>query len=106
MIQDIFDDLLEFLPVLLILLGVFVFWAVLCIAGICSLRSKRKWRKFSCALAPLLLGAVAVLGQIPFSVEGVNDRFSIDLGWFFVVPLLMGLIGVIQSFKTARIGVA
>jgi hypothetical protein len=93
-IQDIIDDPGEYLPMLLILTALLLFWGGLCLSGFVSLRAATRRRRFWFALSPLVFGTIGVLTQIPFSMESEGFNVSFDFRWFFVVPLLFGIAGV------------
>lgn len=96
-IADIMEDPGEYLPVLLILATLFLFWAALCLSGCASLLASTRRRRFGFALAPLLFGLIGVLAQIPILIEGEGFRVSFDFRWFFILPLVLGTAGVIKS---------
>jgi hypothetical protein len=93
MIQDIIDDPGEYLPILLMLTALLLFWGGLCVSGFVSLRVATRRRRFWFALSPLVFGTIGVLAQIPFSMESDGLNLNFDFRWFFIVPLLFGLAG-------------
>ncbi len=101
-IQDIVDDPGEYLPMLLLLAGLIVFWVGLCVSGFVSLRTSTRRRKFWFALAPLLFGLIGVWAQIPFSMERDSFQVNLDLGWIFLVPLLLGSAGLVIFWRARQ----
>ncbi len=99
LIHDILNDPREYLPFLLILAALLLFWSGLCISGIVSLRAATRRRRFWFALFPLIFGLIGVWAQIPISMERDSFRLSFDFGWFFVVPLLCGLAGAVLWWR-------
>jgi len=106
MIHDIINDPGEYLPMLLILAALLLFWAVLCWSGFASLRAASRKRRFWSALAPLFFGLIGVWAQIPFSMESEGFRLSFDFRWFFVVPLLLGIAGVVLWWRVRHLSVS
>ena len=102
MIHDILNDSGEYLPMLLILGALLLFWGVLCWSGFASVRAATRARRFWFALGPLVFGLIGVWAQIPFSMESNGFRLSFDLRWLFIVPLLFGLAGVMLWWRMRR----
>ena len=93
LIHEILNDPREYWPILVILGVVLLFWCSLCVSGLFSLRASTQKRRLWFALAPLIFGLMGVCTQIPLSLQSEDIRFNIDLGWLFLVPLLMGAAG-------------
>jgi hypothetical protein len=94
LLRDIIKDPREYLPVLIILAALFVFWAGLCVSGVVSIRAATRRRRFWLAIGPLVFGFMGVLAQMPFSLEAEGFRLSFDFRWLFVIPLLLGVAGL------------
>jgi hypothetical protein len=101
-VQDIVDDPGEYMLVLSILAGLLVVWSSLCLSGFISLRTSAQPRKFWFALVPFVLGLLGVWARIPFSVEGQSGRLSLDLRWFFSLPLLLGAAALVFWWRARR----
>ena len=106
MIHDIIHELGEYLPMLLTLAALLLLWGGLCLSGFFSLRAVTRRRRFWLALAPLVIGLIGVGAQIPFSMESEGFRLSFDFRWFFIVPLLLGLAGVVLWWRVRHESVA
>jgi fatty-acid desaturase len=106
LIDDIINDPSMYLPTLLYLAVVLLFWGGLCLSGFASLRAATRRRRFWFALAPLIFGLIGVLAQMSFSMEGDGYRLGFDLRWLFVVPLLLGIAGVVSSWRVRHESVA
>jgi len=105
-LHDIINDPREYLVMSLIVIALFTFWGALCVSGFVSLRASTRPRRFWFALAPLVFGLIGVLAQIPFSMERDSFRLSFDLGWLFLVPLLLGGAGVVFFWRARHEPVA
>jgi hypothetical protein len=82
-----------------ILLGI---WIVLLLSGICSLRcSSRAWHLVfaSIAVIPSFLLFVA---EIPMTIEKNQSSWRMDLSWWFLVPLILGVIGLWTWWKAQQ----
>ena len=101
-VDDIVNDPGEYLPVLSILGAILLFWGGLCWSGVASLRARTRRRRFWLAFAPVVLGFVGVWAHLPVSMESDGTRLSVDLRWFFLVPLLLGVAGNVLYWKTSR----
>jgi hypothetical protein len=104
--KSVMNDSGGYLPVLLILAALLLFWAGLCVSGFVSLRAATRRRRFWFALGPLVFGLIGVLASIPLSMEGERFRLSLDFRWFFVVPLLFGITGVALWWRLRHESVA
>ncbi len=93
-LHDVINDPREYAPFLLLVAGVLLLWGVLCASGFISLRTSRRRRRFWFALPSVLLGLPCVWGSIPLSIEAQGFRFSMDLRWLFIVPVLLGIAGI------------
>lgn len=102
LIRDIARDPREYSPFLLMVGAVLLFWAGLSLSGLVALRARTPRRRFGFALPPLLLGAVCVLAKIPISIEADGSRWSFDLRWLFLVPLLLGVAGLAIWWRARR----
>ena len=105
-IRDIINSPGEYLPMLLILAALFLFWACLCWSGVAALRASTRIWRLRLALAPLLFGLIGACAQIPFSMESEEFRLSFDFRWFFIVPLLFGITGVALWWRARHESVA
>jgi hypothetical protein len=105
MIVDIINDPREYLPMLLFLAALLLFWAGLCWSGFAAIRATSKRRRFWFALAPLIFGFIGVWRHIPFSMESGDGEFrlSFDFRWFFVVPLLFAVAGVVLRWRARKV---
>lgn len=101
-IQDIANDPREYLPTLLILGGLFLFWCCLCVSGWFSLRASTPRRRFWFSLVPMLFGLIGVWAQIPISMKGDTFHLHFDFRWFFLVPLFLGIAGFIRYWRTGH----
>src|SRR5262245_2047920 len=108
MIHDIFDDPGEYLPVLLLLTALLGIWAGLCWSGFASIRATRRRRRFWFGLAPLVFGFIGVWAQMPFSMESGDGQYhwNFDFRWLFIIPLLLGTVGVAWWWRARREAVA
>jgi len=98
-IHDVINDSREYLPFLLMVGAVLLFWAGLCLAGFLSLRSAKPGRKLWCGLVAFLFGLVCVGAEIPFSIEAQGSRFAFDLRCLFFLPVLLGLAGLVLWWR-------
>ena len=98
-IRDVIDDPHEYLPMLLTVGGLLLFWGFLCLCGIVSVRASTQRRRLWFALPPVVFGLIGVCAQIPVSIERDTFRFSCDLRWLFVAPLLIGVWGVASYWR-------
>jgi hypothetical protein len=89
----------DFIPILTILLVGFLFWAGLCRLGYASLHAATVWRRFLLAVVPFLFGLLGVMAKIPFGFAYDTNRLALDLGWLFVVPLWLGLVGLFRAIQ-------
>lgn len=106
MIHDIINDPGEYLPMLLVLAALLLFWAALCCSGFASLRASTRRRRLRLALAPLLFGLVGAWAQLAFSMGSEGFRLSFDFRWFFIAPLLFGITGVFLWWRVRHESVA
>jgi hypothetical protein len=90
LIHDILQDPGEYMLVLLLLAGLILFWAGLCLSAFWSLRASTPRRRFWLALLPFVFGALGAWAQLPFSMESGGVRLSFDFRWLFILPLLVG----------------
>ena len=105
-IQDIINDPHEYMPMLLMLGGLFLFLGCLCVCGYFSLRASTPRRRFWFSLAPILFGLIGVWAQIPISMERDSFRLRFDFGWLFLIPLLLGSAGFIFYWRARHDHVA
>ena len=105
-IQDIINDPHEYLPMLLMLGGLFLLLGCLCLCGYFSLRASTPPRRFWFSLAPILFGLIGVWAQIPISLERDSFHLHFDFGWLFLVPLLLGGAGFISYWRARHEPVA
>lgn len=98
-IRDVIDDPKEYLPMLLILNAIFLIWGGLCLSAYVSFRAATRRRKFWFALVPLVFSLIGVLAQIPFTMEGQGFHLSFDFRWLFVLPLLLGIAGIVKWWR-------
>jgi hypothetical protein len=51
------------------------------------------------ALATVVFGPIGVLASIPISMESDGFSLHFDFGWFFLVPLSLGLAGMASWWR-------
>lgn len=98
-IQEVLDDPREYMPFLLLLGGLFLFWLGLCASGIASLCAATPRRRFWLGMVPFVFGVIGVWSQIPFSFESDGHRVAFDLRWLFLAPLVLGGAGLVLWWK-------
>ncbi len=103
LIHDIINDPREYWPILAILGAVLLVWGGLCVSGLISMRASTQRRRLWFALAPLIFGLMGVCAQIPLSLQRDEFQFHFDLGWLFLVPLLMGAAGFAFYWKSRQV---
>jgi hypothetical protein len=101
-IHDVLNDPQEYWPFLALLSAVLLFWAALCASGFVSLRAASRRRRFWFAVFPLLLGLPCVLGNSPLSIEAQGFRLNVDLRWLFIVPVVLGVVGLASWWGKRR----
>jgi hypothetical protein len=89
----------DLVPVLTILLVCFLFWAGLCRLGYASLNAATTGRRFLFAVTPFLFGLIGVMAKIPFVFTFDTHRLALDLGWLFIVPLGLGVVGLFRAVQ-------
>ncbi len=88
--------------------AVLLFWAVLCISALLSLRATRRrptarrWLRFCLAAVPCALASVGLWSSMEFYIETDGVRRAWDLRWLFVVPLLLGSIALGVWWRALR----
>lgn len=87
----------DFSLLLMSLLVGFLFWAGLCRLGYASLHAATMGRRVLFAVIPFLFGLVGVMAKIPFVFTFDTNRLALDLGWLFVVPLALGIVGLFRA---------
>jgi hypothetical protein len=46
------------------------------------------------AVVPILIGLIGVVARIPFEFTFGTFHLRADVGWLFVVPLILGIVGL------------
>ncbi len=101
-IHEVIRDPREYLPFLIMLGCLIVFWAGLCLAGLIAVRAEGRRLKVACALVALAFGTIGVLAHIPISMESQGWRCSFDFRWMFLVPVGLGIAGMVLWRRGAR----
>ena len=104
LIHDIINDPGEYLPFLVLLGGLLIFWGGLCVSGLISVRTSTRRRRFWFALPPLVFGLICVAAQIPIAIDDKANgtQMSFDLRWLFLVPVVCGIAGLTLWWRTRR----
>ncbi len=89
----------DFSLFLMILLVCFLFWAGLCRLGYASLHASNTGWRFVFAIISFLFGLLGVMAKIPFVFTFDTSRLALDLGWLFVVPLWLGVVGFFRAVQ-------
>ena len=84
---------------LVIMAVCFLLWAGLCRLGYASLRSPNALRGFLFALITFLFSLLGVLAKITFSITFDGNYLKPDLGWLFLVPLCLSLLGLLHAAR-------
>jgi hypothetical protein len=92
--QDITNSSGGGVSILWCLLVCFLIWVCLCTLGRAARRATTWPRRLLFALAPILIGLIGVLARVPFEFQFGTFHLQIDLGWVFVVPLILGIVGL------------
>ena len=103
-IHDIINDPREYLPFLVMLGGLLIFWGGLCVSVLISVRTSTRQRRFWFALPPLVFGLICVSAQIPVAIDdkATGSQMSFDLRWLFLVPVVCGIAGLALWWRTRR----
>ena len=83
-----------FVSILWCLLVGFLIWVCLCILGRAARRATTWPRRLLFALVPILVGLIGFLARIPFEFQFGTFHSQVDLGWLFVMPLILGIVGL------------
>jgi hypothetical protein len=103
LLHDILNDPGEYLPALSILAVLFLIRAGSCLSAFLSIRSEKPRRRFWFALPPLAFGLMGVLSQVPFSVKSDTFELKLDFRWCFVIPLLLGVVGLVRWWRARQV---
>lgn len=83
-----------------------VIWAALSGSAWLSLRGSRRspetrrLGRFLLACLPLLLGLICLKAEIRWS--GEDDWFTLDLSWFFLLPVALSVMALVTWFRARR----
>ena len=93
-LADVFNNPSEYLPMFVSLGVLLAIWSILLITAVCSLRRKSSAWRLVLALAALLPALLLFIAGIPMSIEKNQSTWTMDLSWFFLMPLILGAVGL------------
>jgi len=102
-LADVFNEPSEYLPMFVSLGVLLAIWSILLIAAICSRRCTRPAWRLALALAASLPALLLISADIPMVIEKNQSVWRMDLSWLFLVPLILGSIGVYAWWKAQQV---
>ena len=95
--RDIINSSGDLVIGLLCLLVCLLFYVCLCILARAARRATTWPRRLVLAMVPILAGLIGVWSRIPFDFTFGTFHLRADVGWLFVVPLILGIVGLLGT---------